>query len=201
MTFSADAERPGEVCTTVDVEDNVDALLEGRLDLAFIFHGAKARRASRSSFSRTEPGALSSRGFADASDSPGGALFHSRKRRCEPFIGLVPLEFPDYHFFIDAVFASSKNKPRIVEEHDSVAEHHFRGRSWQGCRARRRRLRLCFRWPDKNFAAYPDPKTFSIGLAARKGTLVASAAVNVLAMRETSAFSQKSVMRRSDSRP
>ena len=40
---------------------------------------------------------------------------------CEPFVGLVPQEFPDYHYFIDTVFASTKTKPQIVEERDLAA--------------------------------------------------------------------------------
>jgi len=34
---------------------------------------------------------------------------------------LVPEEFPDCHFFVYAVFASTNKKPRMVEEHDRVA--------------------------------------------------------------------------------
>ena len=52
------------------VEENVDALLEGRLHLAFIFHRAEARRASRSAFSPIEPRAPSPRRFAQAPTRP-----------------------------------------------------------------------------------------------------------------------------------
>src|SRR4029077_4036278 len=101
------------------VEENVDALLEGRLHLAFIFHAPK-------------PGALRGLRFLPLSHehprlavSPKNRLARRRavsldEAACEPFVGLVPDEFPDYHYFIDTVFASTKTKHQIVEERDSV---------------------------------------------------------------------------------
>ena len=48
------------------VEDNVDALLAGKLELAFIFVCAKTRRAPRPSFPGSEPGAHPSRRLTEA---------------------------------------------------------------------------------------------------------------------------------------
>jgi DNA-binding transcriptional LysR family regulator len=39
----------------------------------------------------------------------------------EPFVGLTREDFPDYHTYLAQVFAAVKNKPRIIEEHDSMA--------------------------------------------------------------------------------
>jgi DNA-binding transcriptional LysR family regulator len=38
----------------------------------------------------------------------------------EPFVGLTREDFPDYHAYLAAVFASIKNKPRVIEEYDSL---------------------------------------------------------------------------------
>ena len=39
----------------------------------------------------------------------------------EPFIGLTREDFPDYNIYLASVFAPVKNKPRVIEKHDSVA--------------------------------------------------------------------------------
>src|ERR1700730_17124210 len=38
----------------------------------------------------------------------------------ESFIGLTREDFPDYNAYLSAVFAPVKNKPRVIEEHDSI---------------------------------------------------------------------------------
>ena len=38
----------------------------------------------------------------------------------EPFVGLTRENFPDYHAYLAAVFAPVKNKPRVIEEHESM---------------------------------------------------------------------------------
>src|SRR4030095_6259879 len=83
------------------VEENVDALLEGRLHLAFIFHAPK-------------PGALRGLRFFPLSHehprlavSPKHRLARRRVVRleeaaCEPFVGFVPPKVPHYPQLIDA---------------------------------------------------------------------------------------------------
>jgi DNA-binding transcriptional LysR family regulator len=101
-------------------EDNIDALLAGKLELAFIFVAPK-------------PGALRGLRFLEMSCehirlAVAPAHPFARRRAVsiedaarEPFVVLVPEEFPDYHFFIDAVFAPTRKKPTIAEQRDSVA--------------------------------------------------------------------------------
>src|SRR6266478_1108849 len=38
----------------------------------------------------------------------------------EPFIGLTREDFPDYHGYLASLFASVKNKPRVIQEHDGM---------------------------------------------------------------------------------
>jgi LysR family transcriptional regulator, benzoate and cis,cis-muconate-responsive activator of ben and cat genes len=57
------------------------------------------------------------------------ALKHPLARRCrvtlaeaaqEPFIAYSRKDYPEYHEMLAAIFAATKPKPRIVEEHDGV---------------------------------------------------------------------------------
>jgi DNA-binding transcriptional LysR family regulator len=152
------------------VEQNVDALLEGRLDLAFIFHAPK-------------PGALRGLRFLVLStEHPRLAVSHmhplARRRAVsleesarEPFIILVPEEFPDYHYFIDAVFASTKNKPRVAEEHESIASIISAVEAGRGVALAADRFVHAFGPRVKLLRLTPEPMTADIGLAARKGPL------------------------------
>ena len=152
------------------VEDNVDALLAGKLELAFIFVAPK-------------PGALRGLRFLELSRehirlavSPTHPFARRRAVSVEdaarqPFIVLVPEEFPDYHFFVDAVFASTKNKPTIVEEHDSVASLISAVEGGRGVGLAGDGFGYVFGNRVKILPLTPDPKMVPIGLAARKGTL------------------------------
>ena len=152
------------------VEDNVDALLAGKLELAFIFAAPK-------------PGALRGLRFLELSRehirlavSPTHPFARRRAVSVEdaasqPFIVLVPEEFPDYHCFVDVAFASTKNKPTIVEEHDSVASLISAVEGGRGVGLAGDSFGYVFGNRVKILPLTPDPKMISIGLAARKGTL------------------------------
>ena len=156
------------------VEQNVDALLEGNLELALIVHAPK-------------PGALRGLRFQELSRehirlavSPTHPLARRRvvsleDAAREPFIGLIPEKFPDYHFFISAVFASTKNKPRIVEERDSVAGVISEVEAGTGVGLAGDRFGYIFGQRVKLLRLTPEPKTVAIGIAARKKRLTPAA--------------------------
>lgn len=152
------------------VEQNVDAVLEGRLDLAFIFHAPKAGalRGLRFLVLSTEHPRLAV--------SPTHPLARRRvvsleEAAREPFIILVPEEFPDYHYFIDAVFASTKNRPRVAEEHESVGSIISAVEAGRGVALAADRFVHTFGPRVKLLRLTPEPMTADIGLAARKGSL------------------------------
>lgn len=152
------------------VEDNVDALLAGTLELAFIFVAPK-------------PGALRGLRFLELSKehvrlavSPAHQFARRRavsieEAAREPFIVLEPKEYPDYHFFVDAVFASSKKKPAIVEEHDSIASLISAVEGDRGVGLAGDRFGHLFGQRIRILPLKPEPKLIPIGLAARKGPL------------------------------
>jgi len=156
------------------VEESVDALLDGRLHLAFIFHAPK-------------PGALRGLCFLPLShEHPRLAVWPAHAfaaRRAvslkeaaqQPFVGLVPEEFPDSHYFIDQVFASTKTKPWIVEERDSMDGVIAAVEAGRGIALAADRYAHVFGHRIKIVRLIPEPKTIDIGLAARKGPLIPAA--------------------------
>ncbi len=151
-------------------EDNVDALLSGKFELAFIFVAPK-------------PGALRGLRFLELSRehirlavSPTHPLARRRAVSIEeaarqPFIVLEPEQFPDYHFFIDSVFAGTKEKPLVVEEHDSIASLISAVEGGRGVGLAGDRFGYLFGHRVKILPLTPDPKMVPIGLAAPKRTL------------------------------
>jgi DNA-binding transcriptional LysR family regulator len=171
------------------VEDNLEALLTGKLEIAFIFVAPK-------------PGALRGLRFLELSRehirlavSPAHPFARRRAVSIEeaarqPFIVLVPEEFPDYHFFIDAVFASTKSKPTIVEEHDSISSLISAVEGGRGVGLAGDRFGYAFGRRVKILPLTPDPKMVPIGLAARKGTLSPAAETFWQCAKEAASFSQ-----------
>jgi DNA-binding transcriptional LysR family regulator len=156
------------------VEENVGGLLEGRLELAFIIHAPK-------------PGALRGLRFQELSRenirlavSPTHRLARRRvisleDAAREPLIGLIRENFPDYHFFVSAIFAATKNKPRIAEERDSIAGIISAVEAGTGVGLAGDRFGYIFGHRVKLLRLTPEPKTVPIGIAARKGQLSSAA--------------------------
>ncbi len=156
------------------VEQNVDALLEGKLELALIVHAPKPGALRRLRFQEL------SREHIRLAVSPTHPLARRRvvsleDAAREPFIGLIPEKFPDYHFFISAVFASTKNKPRVVEERDSVAGVISEVEAGTGVGLAGDRFGYIFGQRVKLLRLTPEPKTVAIGIAARKERLTPAA--------------------------
>ena len=151
-------------------EDNTEALLTGRLELAFIFVPPK-------------PAPLRGLRFLELSREHirlAVAPTHRFARRravsiaegaSEPFVVLVPEEFPDYHFFIDEVFASTKSKPRIAAERDSIAGLIAAVEAGVGVGLAGDRFGYLFGPRVKILPLTPEPKLVPIGLAAPKARL------------------------------
>jgi DNA-binding transcriptional LysR family regulator len=87
----------------------------------------------------------------------------------EPFVGLTREDFPDYPAYLAAVFASIKNKPRVIEEHDSLISVISAIEAGTGVGLTV--LGFSFGSRVKLVRLTPEPKPFSFGIAARKGRL------------------------------
>jgi DNA-binding transcriptional LysR family regulator len=87
----------------------------------------------------------------------------------QPFVGLTHEDFPDYSVYLAAVFASLKNKPRVIEEHDSMTSVISAIEAGTGVGLAVDILGFGSRL--KLVRLTPKPKPFSFGIVARKGRL------------------------------
>lgn len=149
-------------------EKIVTSLRDGRLQLAFIVRPAK-RGAFR--YLRFEELFREHVHLAVPTTHP---LAHRRSVSLadaarEPFVGLTREDFPDYGAYLAAIFAPVKNKPRVVEEHDSITSVISAVEAGTGVGLAV--LDYSFGSRVKLLRLTPGPKPFSLGIAARKGRL------------------------------
>ena len=88
----------------------------------------------------------------------------------EPLIGLTREDYPNYHDYLSIIFSKVKQKPRVIEEHDSVS----------GIVSAVEAGSAVMIGPDFGYSfgnrvkflrLTPEPKPFSIGIVATKGRL------------------------------
>jgi DNA-binding transcriptional LysR family regulator len=155
-------------------EDNTEALLTGRLEIAFIcvppklgaLRGLRFLELSREHIRLAVPSAhpFACRRSVSAEEAAR-----------QPFIVLDPERFPDYHFFVDAAFASITDKPTIIEEHDSIASLISAVEAGRGVGLAGNRFGHLFGSRIKILPLTPEPERTPIGLAAPKRTLTPAA--------------------------
>ena len=89
----------------------------------------------------------------------------------EPFVGLTREDFPDYNAYLNAVFAPVKNKPRVIEEHDSMTSVISAIEAGTGVGIFVEAVGYSFGSRVKLVRLTPEPKPLSFGIATRKGKL------------------------------
>jgi DNA-binding transcriptional LysR family regulator len=89
----------------------------------------------------------------------------------EPFVALTREDFPEYNAYLAAIFASVKNKPRVIEEHDSMTSVISAVEAGTGVGAYVDALGHSFGSRVKLVRLTPEPRPISFGIAARKGRL------------------------------
>src|ERR1700751_4149792 len=89
----------------------------------------------------------------------------------EPFVGLTREDFPDYHSYLATLFAPVKNKPRVIEEHESMTSVISAIEAGTGVAVAVDGLGYTFGDRLKLVRLPPAPKPLSFGIAARKGRL------------------------------
>ena len=89
----------------------------------------------------------------------------------EPFIGLVPEEYPQYEVYLAAIFAKVSDKPRVVEEHDGWAGVFSAVAAGTGVTIASDRFTNPFDARVKFLRLTPEPKRVAIGVITRKGKL------------------------------
>lgn len=89
----------------------------------------------------------------------------------QPFVGVTREDFPDYHGYFATLFATAKNKPRVVEEHESMTSVIAAVEAGTGVAVTVDALSYTFGDRVKLVRLTPEPKPISFGIAARKGRL------------------------------
>ena len=89
----------------------------------------------------------------------------------EPFVGLTREDFSDYHRYLASLFASVKNKPRVIEEHDGMTSVVSAVEAGTGVAVAVEALGYTFGNRVRLVRLTPEPKPISFGIAARKGPL------------------------------
>ena len=89
----------------------------------------------------------------------------------QPFIGLTREEFPEYHDYLAVLFHSVKQKPQVVEQHDSMSGVISSVEAGAGVAIATEAFRYAFGNRVKLLRLTPEPKPIVIGIAAAKRRL------------------------------
>src|SRR5260370_11683303 len=89
----------------------------------------------------------------------------------EPFIGLTRGEYPEYRDFLAVFFHSIKQKPRVIEEHDSIAGVISSVEAGAGVALANGAFSHAFGHRVKLLPITPEPKPLIIGIASLKRRL------------------------------
>lgn len=89
----------------------------------------------------------------------------------EPFVGLTREHSPYYHMYLAAIFAGVKNKPRVIEEHDSMLGVISAIEAGTGVGLAVGSIGYTFGNRVRLVRLTPEPTPISFGMAARKGRL------------------------------
>ena len=89
----------------------------------------------------------------------------------QPFVGLTREDFPDYQGYLATLFAPVKNKPQVIEEHESLTSVFSAVQAGTGVAVAVDALGYTFGHRVKLVRLTPEPKPLSFGIAARKGRL------------------------------
>ena len=88
----------------------------------------------------------------------------------EPLIGLTREDYPNYYDLLSVTFSKVKQKPRVIEEHDSMSGVMSAVEAGTGVA-----VAVDFGYSFGNRVKFlhltPEPKPFSVGIVARKGKL------------------------------
>jgi DNA-binding transcriptional LysR family regulator len=89
----------------------------------------------------------------------------------EPLIGLTREDYPNYYDYLSCIFSKSKQKPRVVEEHDSYNGIMSAVEAGTGVTIALDVLRHSFGNRVKLVHITPEPKPISVGIVGTKGRL------------------------------
>jgi DNA-binding transcriptional LysR family regulator len=87
----------------------------------------------------------------------------------EPLIGLTHEDYPEYYDYLSIAFSKVKQKPRVVEEHDSMAGILSSVEAGTGVAIGADVFGYSYGNRLKRLRLIPEPKPISVGIIAPKG--------------------------------
>jgi LysR family transcriptional regulator, benzoate and cis,cis-muconate-responsive activator of ben and cat genes len=152
------------------IDQNITGVRDGRLELAITLAPVKRNALADLTFQEVATARVN---LAVSSVHPFGRRksVPLAKAAREPFIGLTPEKYPRYQEYIDSIFGSVNNKPRIVEEHDGWAGVFSAVAAGTGVAILADTLSHVVGNRVKLLHLTPEPKLVSIGIVMRKGKL------------------------------
>jgi len=150
------------------VEKNIAGVRDGRLQLAIILPPLKANALDELRFEPLFTGRVC---LAVSCDHP----FAARRSVSladaarEPFVGLTHEEYPRYLEYVNAIFASVNDKPRLVEEHDGWSGVFSSVSAGVGVALSSDAFNYAFDDRIKLLRLTPEPKRVTVGIITRKG--------------------------------
>jgi len=90
-------------------------------------------------------------------------------------IGLTREDYPNYYDLLSIIFSKVKQKPRVIEEHDSFSGIISAVEAGTGVAIGADVFGYSYGNRLKRLPLIPEPKPISIGIAARKGKLSSAA--------------------------
>jgi len=152
------------------VDQNIDGVRDGRLELAILVAPLKANALADVRFQELATARVClvvSRDHPFAR-RPSVSLGDAAR---EPFIGLMREKYPRYEEYVAAIFARVNSKPRIVEEHDGWSGLFSAVGGGAGVAISSDAFSYLFGDGVKLLRLTPEPKRVSIGIITRKGKL------------------------------
>jgi len=152
------------------VDQNIAGVRDGRLELAILIRPLKGNPLAELRFEELATGRVC---LAVSCNHP----FARRKSVSldeaarEPFIGLAPEKYPRYPEYVATLFASVKDKPRFVEEHDGWAAVYSAVAAGNGVATSSDAFSHLGSDPVKLVPLTPEPKRVSVGMITRKEKL------------------------------
>jgi DNA-binding transcriptional LysR family regulator len=152
------------------VDQNIDGVRDGRLELAILVAPLKANALADVRFQELATARVClvvSRDHPFARRQSVSLVDAAR----EPFIGLMREKYPRYEEYVAAIFARVNSKPRIVEEHDGWSGLFSAVGGGAGVAISSDAFSYLFGDGIKLLRLTPEPKRLSIGIITRKGKL------------------------------
>jgi DNA-binding transcriptional LysR family regulator len=152
------------------VDQNIGGVRDGRLELAILVAPVRGNPLAELRFEELTTARVCLAVSCNHRFARRRSVSLSEAAR-EPFIGLIPEKYPRYQEYVAAIFASVKDKPRFVEEHDGWAGVYSAVAAGTGVATSSDTFSHLYSDRVRQLRLTPEPNPISIGIVTRKEKL------------------------------